>query len=119
MFCMRYLHYAGGHMLLADMTCKAVLRYSRALAMAGQSDVITVPVITEGGSQASAHLLIGPASEFFSTPVENASDEPFDKEAIEHLERETLRLQPSRPVWGEEMLDIPDLDYDFELEVGR
>lgn len=102
-------------MLVADPTCKALLRYARALAEANASDIVTIPVITEGGSQASAHVLIGPASELFSTPVEHASDEPIDAEAVAHLERETLRLQPSRPVWADEMTDIPDLSqYDIQ-----
>jgi hypothetical protein len=114
---MRRLHYAGGYMLLGDTTCKAVLRYARALARSGTSDIVSVPVVTEGGSRAYAHLLIGPASQVFSTPVENSTGEPEDEEVIRELEEATLRLQPGRPAWPEEMFDIPDLDfegYDFD-----
>ena len=109
---MRRLHYAGGYMLLGDTTCKAVLRYARALAQSGTSDVVSVPVVTEGGSRAYAHLLIGPASQVFSTPVENGTEEREDDEVIRELEEATLRLQPGRPSWPEEMADIPDLDFD-------
>jgi hypothetical protein len=109
---MRRLHYAGGYMLLGDTTCKAVLRYARALARSGTSDVVSVPVVTEGGSRAYAHLLIGPASQIFSTPVENGTGEREDDEVIRELEEATLRLQPGRPSWPEEMADIPDLDFD-------
>ena len=109
---MRKLHYSSGTMLVADVTCKAVLRYARALADVGKSDVISVPVITEGGSSATAHLLIGPASQLWSTPVENShSEEPVDAETIAHIEQETRRMQPSRPAWNEEMTDLPDLDF--------
>src|SRR5690606_20763020 len=59
---MRRLYYAGGNMLMADSTCKAVLRYARALADANKADVIMIPVVTEGGSLAYAHMLVGPAS---------------------------------------------------------
>jgi hypothetical protein len=109
---MRRLHYVGGYMLVGDTTCKAVLRYARALAQSGTSDVVSVPVVTEGGSRAYAHLLIGPASQIFSTPVENSTEEPEDAEVIRDLEEATLRLHPGRPSWPEEMFDIPDLDFD-------
>jgi len=107
---MRRIYYGGGYMLVADQTCKAVLRYARALAIRSEADVIMVPVITEGGSNAYAHLLLGPASQIFSTPVEHSTDEPFDQDVITELEQKTAALQPSRPEWPEEMTDIPDLD---------
>jgi len=116
---MRRLHYAGSYVLVGDRTCKAVLRYSRALAEAGTSDVVSVPVITEGGSNAYAHLLIGPASQIFSTPVENSQGEPVDDEVIHDLEQATLRLQPTRPIWPNEMSDIAELDFDsYAYEVA-
>lgn len=109
---MRRLYYAGSYLLVGDRTCKALLRYSRALAESSTSDVVSVPVITEGGSKAYAHLIIGPASQIFSTPVENSQDEPVDDEVIRDLEEATLRLHPSRPMWPDEMADIPDLEFD-------
>jgi hypothetical protein len=109
---MRKLYYSSGSMLVADITCKAVLRYARALADVGKSDIVTVPVVTEGGSNASAHLLIGPASQLWSIPVENShGDEPIDESAIAEIERETQRMQPTRPSWDDEMIDIVDVDY--------
>ena len=119
---MRRLYYASGNMLLADSTCKAVLRYARALADSNKADVVMVPVVTEGGSLAYAHMLIGPASQLFSTPVENSQNEPLDAEAIAELERRTARLQPSRPTWPSEMTDVPDLkdlDFDFDMDLGQ
>ncbi|MCJ1675577.1 hypothetical protein MT355_20115 [Rathayibacter sp. VKM Ac-2929] len=109
---MRKLYYSSGSMLVADVTCKAVLRYARALADVGKSDVVSVPVVADGGSNAYAHLLIGPASQLFSTPVENShGDEPVDEDAIAHIERETQRMQPARPSWDDEMTDITDVDF--------
>ncbi|MWV49123.1 hypothetical protein GRS96_07510 [Rathayibacter sp. VKM Ac-2803] len=109
---MRRLHYASGFVLVADITCKAVLRYARALADVGKSDVVTIPVVTEGGSNAYAHLLIGPGSQLFSIPVEKShGDEPVDEDVIASIERETRRMQPARPAWSEEMTDISDLDF--------
>ncbi|MCU1443866.1 MAG: hypothetical protein JWQ59_2016 [Cryobacterium sp.] len=115
---MRRLQYASGYVLTGDRTCKAVLRYARALADAGKADVVSVPVVTEGGSYGYAHMLIGPASQIFSTPVEHAAAEPEDAEIIEELEKLTIRIQPSRPEWPQEMTDVPtlddlDIDYNF------
>lgn len=108
-------------MLMADSTCKAVLRYARALADSNKADVIMIPVVTEGGSLAYAHMLVGPASQLFSTPVENSQNEPLDADAISELESRTARLQPSRPEWPAEMTDVPDLgdlDLDFDVDLG-
>jgi len=108
---MRRLYYAGGTVLVGDRTCKAVLRYARALAEAHQSDLVTIPVASEGGGVEHAHFLIGPASQLFSVPVENSADAPFELEVIEHLERETQALHPATPAWDDELTDIPSLDF--------
>ncbi len=80
---MRKLFYAGDHILVGDGTCKAVLRYSRALANAGRSDVVSVPMLAEGGVPVLAHLIIGPASQIYSIPVEHAATDPDDATIIE------------------------------------
>jgi len=109
------MHYAGGSVLLGDRTCKAVLRYARALAEVRQSDIVTIPVASEGGGVEQAHFLLGPASQLFSVPVENSADAPFDAEVIAHLERMTRSLHPPTPGWDEEMTDIPSLEFlDYE-----
>ncbi|MCU1405869.1 MAG: hypothetical protein JWQ43_2172 [Glaciihabitans sp.] len=101
-------------MLVADATCKALLRYARALAEAGKSDIATVPVINEGGSEGYAHILIGPSSQIFSTHVPDSQDEPIDREVITEMERLTHQLLPATPAWPVEMKDIPNLDFDIE-----
>lgn len=115
---MRRIHYAGGYLMTGDSTCKAVLRYARALAAASLADIVQIPVVTDSGSRAYAHLLIGPASQVFSTPVPDSPDEPLDQAVIERLERATKALQPSRPEWPVEMTDVPDLEFvvDYDVE---
>lgn len=107
---MRRLHYSSGYVLTSDVMCKAVLRYARSLAEANTADVVSIPVLIEGGTTAYAHFLIGPASQLFSTPVEPSMGEPTDDDVLVDLERRTRRLQPSRPAWAEEMTDVPDID---------
>ena len=107
---MRRLHYSGDSVLVSDRTCKAVLRYARALAEADSSDVVSVPVVQEG-AVVLAHFLIGPASQIYSMPAVGGDDEPLEDEAIiRHLEEASRRMHPGMPAWPDEMPDIPDLD---------
>lgn len=112
---MRRLFYAGGQILVDDRTCKAVLRYSRALAVAAQSDVVSVPIFVDGGGSAYAHLLLGPASQIYSVPVTGPENEPYDETMVAELEKRTHELHPSVPAWPDEMLDVPNLDVDFDV----
>lgn len=107
---MRKIYYAGGSVLTGDQTCKAVLRLARALALKGQSDIVEFPIVEEGGRLMSAHILIGPSSQIASVPVAGSDDEPNDPEVIAELEKRTRQLQPSRPVWDDEMREVPDFD---------
>jgi hypothetical protein len=111
---MRRLHYSGGHVLIGDAMCKAVLRYARALAEVNQADIITIPIASEGGGIEQAHFLIGPASQLFDTPVENSSEDPTDPEVVAELERVTRRLHPPTPAWDDELTDFPPFDFDFD-----
>ena len=104
---MRRLYYAGGEVLLADATCKAILRYARALAEKQRFDVVSVPVVGVGGERGSAHLLLGPTSELFSTPVVEGGEDLDDHDLVEGLEERTLGLHPERPDWADEMPDVP------------
>lgn len=106
---MRRMHYAGGYVLMADTMAKAILRYGRALAENGHFDVVAVPVFTEQGQAGVAHIFLGPSSQLFSVPVATGGKEPVDTELLEHLERRTEGLQPSRPEWRDELVDVSEL----------
>ncbi|MFF2390061.1 hypothetical protein [Agromyces sp. NPDC058104] len=116
---MRRLHYANGHLITPDAVSKAVLRYARALADVHTSDIVTIPVLGEGGSVISAHLLIGPASQLYSTPIADSIEEFTDPELVEDLERRTREIQPSTVAWPDEMLDIGLDPDDLEGPFGR
>jgi hypothetical protein len=110
---MRRLHYAGGFVLTADIMCKAVLRYARALAENGRYDVVSLPTVSDGGEPGRAHIFHGPSRQLFSIPVTDIGSEPIDFALIQHLERRTRGLQPSRPEWDDEMPDISDIGDDL------
>jgi hypothetical protein len=94
--------------------CKALLRYARALGEAGQADIVTIPIASEGGGVENAHFLIGPSSQLFDTPVENSSVDPTDLEVVAHLELATRKLHPPTPSWEDELTDFPNFDFDFD-----
>jgi hypothetical protein len=108
---MRRLFYVSGSVVIGDKMCKAVLRYARALAKQELSDVVSIPFVGESGTKQYAHLLIGPASQLLSTPLEGTSDENEDDAVLMDLERKTKELQPNRPMWSQEMTDVSELDY--------
>ncbi len=107
---MRRLYYSSGSIVIDDRVCKAVLRYARALAIGDKSDVVAIPAISDGGSRGEAYLLIGPASELFSTPEDDRLDEALDLDVVRRLERMTEELHEFRPGWETEMTAIPDMD---------
>jgi hypothetical protein len=108
------MYYAGGNVLLGDITCKAVIRYARALAESRRYDVVSLPVIGDGGERGDAHLLLGPASALFSTPVVAGGEDIEDFDLVQRLEKRTRGLHPDRPDWSEEMVDVAH----FEADLG-
>ncbi|MGC5170261.1 hypothetical protein ACPW96_03365 [Micromonospora sp. DT81.3] len=89
------LHYTGDRILMADAIGEAVMRYASALAEAKTSDVIVVPVIDDKGQPSQAELLIGPASQLYSTPAPDADEVGADPAVIAELDRRARRLLPS------------------------
>jgi hypothetical protein len=108
---MRRLYYASGAVLVSDPVCKAVLRYARALADSGRYDVVAVPVFGADGADARAHLLLGPSSELFATPVADGGvDAEIDPDLIRQLERRTRGLEASRAESPEDAREVSGLD---------
>jgi hypothetical protein len=106
------LHYTGDKLLMADAIGEAVMRYASALAEAKTSDVVVVPVVDEHGHASQAELLIGPASQLYSTPAPDAEDREADAEVIAELDRRARRLKPSlaQPVDRSESTSYFDTD---------
>ncbi|WP_322410879.1 hypothetical protein [Microbacterium invictum] len=100
---MRRLHYSGSYVLTSDEVSKAVLRYARALADTHTSDVVTIPVLEQGGAPGLAHFLLGPASQLYTTPVAESIDEINDPDLVDELQRRANRLQPSVAEWPDLM----------------
>ena len=91
------LHYADGYLVTADEIAEAVMQYSRALAVKNTSDLVTIPIMEEDGTPAESTLLIGPASQLYTTPIEEPYPELVDREiAVELVDKaEKLRADPA------------------------
>ena len=113
---MRKIHYAGGAITVDDQTCKAILRYARALAKADKADLVVMRGLTDAGKVGIAHVLIGPSSQILSVPVDELDLELGDPAMVEILEGRTRQLDPKTPDWNNDVLDVSDFtsfDWDF------
>jgi hypothetical protein len=113
---MRHLYYSGGSVVVDDQVCKAVLRYARALAKAGEADLVVFPSFTHEHKLGLTHLLIGPSSQLMSTPAEEIGIDLGDARMVEILESRTKNLDPQRPDWGNDVVDVSDFtDFDWDF----
>ncbi|PPG58149.1 hypothetical protein C5C95_16460 [Rathayibacter sp. AY1B7] len=94
---MQKLYYASGFVLLGDEVCSAVVEYAQALANVGKSDLVVVPSLSDEGMRGETRLLVGPASQLFTSPALDRGVDLDDPEAVESMREKTRRLQPARP----------------------
>ena len=112
---MRKLFYAGGSVIISDQVCKAILRYARALAKADTADLVVMPAFTDENVLGIAHILIGPSSQLLSAPTQEIDIDLADARLVEILESRTKNLDPERPEWGNDIVDVTDFTtFDWE-----
>ncbi|MCU1481934.1 MAG: hypothetical protein JWQ19_2720 [Subtercola sp.] len=120
---MRELHYGSGVITVSFDVCSAVFDYTVALANAGKTDRITVPVMADG-ERGFSNLLLGPQTQLYCTGVsgetrgdaDDAGDagdadaidgntatgtaevDLDDRELVETLKKKTAALVPGAPL---------------------
>jgi hypothetical protein len=110
---MERIHYAGGVLLTGSEIADAIVDYAAALAARRTAASIDIPIRTEDGRTARAHLLIGPASQLVTEPVESDLDELVDDELVASLRSAASALGSTRPFIGHGGHDeIDDADTD-------
>jgi hypothetical protein len=90
---MRRLSYAGGFLDTSDAIAGAVLDYAAILANHDRADTIHVPAIGLPEGAETVELLIGPASQLVSTPIDDARDDPAAEAFLAELGTRTERLE--------------------------
>ncbi|RFA19064.1 hypothetical protein [Subtercola boreus] len=113
---MRELHYGSGVMTVSFDVCSAVFDYAVALANAGKTDRITVPVLIDG-QRGFSNLLLGPNTQLYCSAVPDRAktdDTDLDDAAlVGELSRKgsLLGAHPQvRPSSGALGIDLADLD---------
>jgi hypothetical protein len=94
---MRKIAYAGSVFYTGDELAEALLEYARALARHGIADTVFVPGRTAQGETDRVEVLIGPASQIVSEPVDLFGPELEDAELVARLRAQTADLAPRKP----------------------
>jgi hypothetical protein len=110
---MRELHYGNGILVVGRDVCTAVFDYALALARAGKSDLINVPVLVNG-SIADSNILLGPTTQIFCTPSAETLEGLDDAQKVDELRERLASLH--RPVVAvtEGSEPYPDLELEYE-----
>jgi hypothetical protein len=93
---MKTIHYAGGEVLTSDDVADAVVDYAAALAKAGSSAELTIPVLLSDGSTSEASMLLGPASQLVAQPEPGTDVDLDDKALLIDVRDKAAALGPSR-----------------------
>jgi hypothetical protein len=108
---MKSVVYAGLTFLTGDEIADALLQLAAALGQNDRAETVEIPVITDDGVPSSVQLVIGPASQFMSRPVESAFEDPASKETLDHL-RHRLRLLELPKASAVSSSDVERFDFD-------
>lgn len=98
---MHRLHYTGESFFVADEVSSALMDYASALADAGASDVISIPIVDEAGLQTQAELLLGPASQIYSSTVDHMREEGDDLVLVADLRSRAARVRENGSTHGD------------------
>lgn len=89
--------YAGTAFYTGDALAEALLEYARALARHNIADTVFVPGRTTQGEIDTIELLLGPASQIVSEPIELIGGEVEDADLVKRLNELTAELAPRKP----------------------
>ena len=109
---MQRIHYAGEVLLTGTDIADAIVAYAAALAAKRSAASVEIPVRTADGRVGRAHMLVGPASQLVTEPVDPDGEELVDEELVARL-RSAIATLASRPLIGagaDEEFDDADTD---------
>ena len=94
---MRKITYAGTAFYTGDALAEALLEYARALARHDIADTVFVLGRTTQGDVDQIEVLLGPASQMVSEPIELVGSELEDPDLVRRLGELTAQLAPRKP----------------------
>jgi hypothetical protein len=89
---MELIHYSGDELLTGSAIAEALVRYAEALAKQRSAAAIEIPIRLENGTDSTASLLLGPASQLAMTQTAGPGEELVDEALVEDIERRISEL---------------------------
>ncbi|MGA0568567.1 hypothetical protein ACO2Q7_14650 [Rathayibacter sp. KR2-224] len=90
---MRRIIYAGTSFYTGDTIAEALMDYARVLASKSRADAVFIPGRLPTGEVDKVEVLIGPASQLVSEPVEDLGPDLVDAGAVADLRDRTQRVE--------------------------
>lgn len=90
---MREVVYAGGSFITSDEIAEALLEYAAELANLERAATIEVPAVGASGESRDVRIVVGPASQLLSEPVESAVNAPDATAFMTDVEERTRELR--------------------------
>ncbi|CAD5992171.1 hypothetical protein [Agreia sp. COWG] len=109
---MRELHYGPGSITVGLEVCTAVFDYALALHRAGKSDIITVPILSEGRVDFS-NLLLNPSTQIFCTPSIETDATLDDPATLGTLRARTVALGKPSSAVVDDVSTYPDFEFEY------
>jgi len=112
---MRCVTYAGETVITTDDVAASLIELTAAVAKEGQSEAVSIPIVTDDKKVAQAELVIGVGNDVLSAPLDWHEEEPDFSHAAAELEKHRLFPRPHlRAVEPVSDADDELLDYDFD-----
>ncbi|MDR6689422.1 hypothetical protein J2X55_000321 [Microbacterium sp. 1154] len=114
---MRSVTYAGETVTTTDDVAEALVQLTASIAAEGQAEAVSIPIITGGGQEDEAELVIGVGNDVLSAPAHWEGDEPDFAWAAEEL-RQHKRFPQAPAIAVEQPGDEanPDAFWDPDLD---
>jgi hypothetical protein len=90
---MHEISYAGGTFVTSDEIAEVLIEYAAALANAERAESVDVPASGLASGEASLQLLVGPASQLMSAPIESTESVPGGDEFVADIRGRIDRLR--------------------------
>ncbi|OZD55780.1 hypothetical protein CH252_05810 [Rhodococcus sp. 06-1477-1B] len=107
--------YAGETVITTDDVAASLIELTAAVAKEGQSEAVSIPIVTDDKKVAQAELVIGVGNDVLSAPLEWHEEEPDFSHAAAELKDHRLFPRPLlRAVEPAPISDEEPFDYDFD-----
>lgn len=113
---MKEIAYANEKIVTASTVADAVMQYAASLGASADADTVDIPVVTADGTVGTMELLIGPASQLISQPIESEFPDPDGAALVAELGERMRRRGPLAAVPSVGAPEPLEPDYSMDLD---